>query len=56
MYKDHLNIDKLKLHKDMFHDIIKGQGSKVLSFSDVLNFAKDRPHLVIHLTELKKCI
>lgn len=24
---DDLNIDKLNLHRDMFHDIIKGQGS-----------------------------
>ncbi|XP_022159917.1 zinc finger MYM-type protein 1-like [Myzus persicae] len=55
-YKDDLNIDKLKLHRDMFHDIIKGQGLNVSSFSDVLNIAKDKPHLVIHLTELKKCI
>ncbi|XP_060861856.1 zinc finger MYM-type protein 1-like [Metopolophium dirhodum] len=55
-YKDDLNIDKLKLHRDMFHDIIRGQGLNVSSFSDVLNIAKDKPHLVIHLTELRKCI
>lgn len=55
-YKDDLNIDKLKLHRDMFHDIIKGQGLNVSSFSDVLNIAKDKPYLVIHLTELRKCI
>ncbi|XP_026819100.1 zinc finger MYM-type protein 1-like [Rhopalosiphum maidis] len=55
-YKDDLNIDKLKLHRDMFHDIIRSQGLNVSSFSDVLNITKDKPHLVIHLTELKKCI
>ena len=47
---------QLKLHRDMFHDIIKGQGLNVSSFSDVLNIAKDKPYLVIHLTKLRKCI
>jgi len=26
VYKDDLNINKLKLHRNIFHDIIKGQG------------------------------
>ena len=45
-YKDDLNIDKLKLHRDMFHDIIKGQGLNVSSFSDVLNIYKDYGYAV----------
>jgi hypothetical protein len=55
-YKDDINIDKLKLHRDMFHDIIKGQGLIVLSFADILNIFKNKSYLVIHLTDLRKCI
>jgi len=55
-YKDDLNIDKLKLHRDMFHDIIKNQGLIVSSFSDKLNISKNKSYLVIHLTELRKCM
>jgi hypothetical protein len=55
-YKDDINIDKLKLHKDMFHDIIKGQGLIVSLFADILNIFKNKSYLVIHLTELRKCI
>ncbi|XP_025422525.1 uncharacterized protein LOC112692168, partial [Sipha flava] len=55
-YKDDINIDKLKLHRDMFHGIIKGQGLIVSSFADILNIFKNKSYLVIHLTELRKCI
>lgn len=40
----------------MLHDIIKGQGSTVSLFTDVLGISKDKPHSVIHLTKLKKCL
>ncbi|XP_025423132.1 uncharacterized protein LOC112692620 [Sipha flava] len=55
-YKDDINIDKLKIHRDIFHDIIKGQGLIVSSFADILNIFKNKSYLVIHLTELRKCI
>lgn len=34
---DDLNINKLKLHRDMFHDVMKGQSLTVSLFANVLN-------------------
>lgn len=55
-YKDDLNIDKLTLHRVMFHDIIKGQGLIVSSFADILIIFKNKSYLIIHLTEFRKCM
>ena len=55
-YKDDLNIDRLELHRDMFHDIIQAKNLKVASFMDVLNVLKCQENCMIHLTELKKLV
>jgi hypothetical protein len=46
-YRDDKNIDKLKFHRDIFHDIIKGQGLIVSLFADILNIFKIKSYLVI---------
>lgn len=50
-YKNDLNINKFKLHRDVFHNIIKDQGLTVSSFANVLNIFKDKPHLVIFISK-----
>ena len=55
-YKDDLNIDRLKLHGDMFDDVIEAKHLKVASFMDVLTVLKCHENSMIHLTGLKKFV
>jgi len=49
IYKEIIDhILSIEVRLGMFHDIIKGQGLNISSFSDVLNIAIDKPHLVIN--------
>ena len=54
-YGKDLDATKLKLHRDMFHDIIKAQSITVTSVQDVLNVfkSKELEHILKHLTELR---
>lgn len=55
-FKDDFNISRLKLHRDMLHDILAGEGLQPESFKDILDIFKTKQHLVIHLTEIHKLI
>ncbi|GLV38319.1 hypothetical protein CBL_21255, partial [Carabus blaptoides fortunei] len=44
-FKDDINVSRLKLHRDMLHDILAGQGLQPKSFKDILDIFKTNPHL-----------
>lgn len=55
-YKVDLNIKKIKLYRDMFHNILKGRDFILSLFANTFNISKNKLHLVIHLNKLMNCM